>query len=84
MTLDPLPFRVIDFTRLELTVHGIRGSRLCDQYTYLQQLGLGAIQVPIAITLPLSKIQEAHDLAEHSKVVGKVVLHPWADEDVTV
>ncbi len=84
MTLDPLPFRVIDFTRLELTVHGIRGSRLCDQYTYLQQLGLGAIQVPIAITLPLSKIQEAHDLTEHSKVVGKVVLHPWADEDVTV
>jgi NADPH:quinone reductase-like Zn-dependent oxidoreductase len=82
MCFDPLPLRVIDFTRLELNVHGIRGSRLIDQHTYLQQLGLGRINVPVGLTLPLSKIHQAHEMVENSEVVGKIVLHPWADEDV--
>jgi hypothetical protein len=30
----------------------------------------------------LSKIHQAHEMVENSEVVGKIVLHPWADEDV--
>jgi NADPH:quinone reductase-like Zn-dependent oxidoreductase len=82
MCFDPLPLRVIDFTRLELNVHGIRGARLIDQHTYLQQLGMGKISVPVGLTMPLSKIHQAHEMVENSGVVGKIVLHPWAADDV--
>jgi NADPH:quinone reductase-like Zn-dependent oxidoreductase len=79
MCFDSLPLRVIDFTRLELNVYGIRGSRLIDQYIYLQQLGLGGIDVPVGMTMPLSNIRQAHEMVENSEVVGKIVLRPWAD-----
>jgi NADPH:quinone reductase-like Zn-dependent oxidoreductase len=62
---------------LELTVVGIRGSQLSDQYVFLKMLSQGKINVPIAKILPLDKIQLAHQLVEERRVVGKVVLHPW-------
>jgi NADPH:quinone reductase-like Zn-dependent oxidoreductase len=62
---------------LELTVVGIRGSQLTDQYLFLKMLAQQKIHVPIAQRLPLSDIQKAHELVEQRKVVGKIVLFPW-------
>jgi NADPH:quinone reductase-like Zn-dependent oxidoreductase len=76
---EPIPFCVMDFTRLEMQVVGIRGSRRVDQVIYLEQLARGAITVPIAHELPLSEIREAHRLMESGTLVGKIVLKPWAD-----
>lgn len=64
---------------LELTIVGIRGSQLKDQYLFLKMLSQGKIRVPIAKILPLKEIQHAHQLVEERKVVGKIVLHPWDD-----
>lgn len=77
MSDKPLPFKVMDFTKKEMTVLGIRGSRLNDQRIYLEQLATGNISVPIAATLPLSEIQKAHRLVENGEVVGKVLINPW-------
>ena len=81
MSQNPFPVRVIDFTKLELNMVGIRGSQLKDQVAYLRALSLGSIQPVIYKTLPLSEIVEAHQLAEKGKdVIGKIMLDPWADE----
>jgi NADPH:quinone reductase-like Zn-dependent oxidoreductase len=69
----------MDFTRLEMQVVGIRGSRLRDQIAYLEQLSLGSVTVPIAKVMPLSEICEAHRLMEDGTLVGKIVLKPWDD-----
>jgi NADPH:quinone reductase-like Zn-dependent oxidoreductase len=61
----------------ELTVLGIRGSQLKDQYMFLKMLSLAKIKVPIARIMPLSEIQKAHRLVEQREVVGKIVLSPW-------
>ena len=62
---------------LELTIVGIRGSQLKDQYLFLKMLSQGKIKVPIARSMPLSEIQLAHKLVEQREVVGKIILHPW-------
>ncbi|WP_066015396.1 quinone oxidoreductase family protein [Endozoicomonas atrinae] len=77
MNDQSLPFKVMDFTKKEMTVLGIRGSRLNDQRIYLEQLATGKISVPIAAILPLNDIQEAHRMVENAEVVGKVLLNPW-------
>jgi len=74
---ERIPFCVMDFTRLEMQLVGIRGSRLRDQVAYLEQLALGSITVPIAREMPLSEISEAHRLMESGALVGKIVLLPW-------
>ena len=38
---DHIPFSVMDFTRLEMQMVGIRGSRIIDQEIYLEQLAQG-------------------------------------------
>ncbi|SIQ19499.1 quinone oxidoreductase family protein [Maribacter ulvicola] len=78
MSSNPFPVRVIDFTRLELNMVGIRGSRLKDQVAFLWALSLGTIKPIIFKTMPLNAIKEAHELVENGKdVVGKVMLDPW-------
>ena len=63
---------------LELSIVGIRGSQLKDQYLFLKMLEQEKIKVPIATTLPLSDVRKAHQLVEERAVVGKVLLHPWS------
>ncbi|TAJ11508.1 zinc-binding alcohol dehydrogenase family protein [Marinilabiliaceae bacterium JC017] len=80
MSQHPFPVRVMDFTRLELNMVGIRGSRLIDQVTYLQALSDKKIEPVVFKTLPLSRIVDAHLLAEKGKnIVGKVMLDPWSE-----
>lgn len=81
MSQNPFPVRVIDFTKLELNMVGIRGSRIKDQTAYLHALSLGKINPVIYKTMALSEIREAHNLVENSKdVIGKIMLNPWMDK----
>lgn len=80
MNPSPFPVRVMDFTKLELNLVGIRGSQLKDQQAFLRALSLQQIKPIIHCTMPLSRIKEAHRLAEQGKgVVGKVMLNPWTE-----
>jgi NADPH:quinone reductase-like Zn-dependent oxidoreductase len=74
---DHIPFSVMDFTRLEMQMVGIRGSRLIDQEIYLEALAAGKISVPVAREMALEEIQEAHRLMESGSLTGKIVLKPW-------
>jgi NADPH:quinone reductase-like Zn-dependent oxidoreductase len=75
---DPVPLTSFNFTRLELTVVGVRGSKIDDQRIYLEQLALGNIDPIIHSVLPLSDVVTAHEILEKGEgVVGKIVLHPW-------
>lgn len=79
MNPKPFPTRVIDFTRLELNMVGIRGSRLKDQLEYLRALSQKRIEPIVHQTIPMSSVRKAHQLAETGKdVVGKIMLDPWA------
>ena len=76
---DHVPFTVLDFTRLEMQLVGIRGSRRVDQEVYLEQLAQGEISVPVAREMGLDEIQEAHKLMEGGSLTGKIVLRPWGN-----
>lgn len=73
-----LPWGILDLVSKEMNLLGIRGSRLNDQRVYLDMLAAGKIAPVIAKTLPLSEIQQAHQLVQEHLVVGKVMLDPWA------
>ncbi|OLQ74698.1 hypothetical protein BIT28_16155 [Photobacterium proteolyticum] len=77
VTSSGLPWGIMDLVAKEMTILGIRGSRLNDQRVYLEMLANGKISPAIATTLPLSEVQSAHKLVEEHKVVGKVMLDPW-------
>ncbi|MGF1760101.1 zinc-binding dehydrogenase [Photobacterium sagamiensis] len=77
VTSSGLPWGIMDLVAKEMTILGIRGSRLNDQRVYLEMLAAGKIAPAIATILPLSEIQTAHQLVEEHKVVGKVMLDPW-------
>jgi NADPH2:quinone reductase len=36
------------------------------------------IRLPVIRTMPLDKVQEAHELIEQRRVSGKLILKPWA------
>lgn len=61
----------------EISVVGIRGSTLQDQYLYLKMLSAGKINVPISEVYPLKEVKIAHQRVEMKQVIGKVLLHPW-------
>jgi len=68
-----------DFVRLELTIRGIRGSKLDDQRVVLELLEQGRIRPALFAVMPLSQIARAHALLEQSEVRGRIVLDPWRD-----
>ena len=68
-----------DFVRLELTIRGIRGSKLDDQRAVLDLLRRGLIKPAVFAVMPLSAIAKAHELLERSDVTGRIVLDPWRD-----
>jgi len=68
-----------DFVRLELTIRGIRGSKLDDQRIVLDLLRRGLIKPAVFAIMPLSAIAKAHELLERSDVTGRIVLDPWRD-----
>jgi NADPH:quinone reductase-like Zn-dependent oxidoreductase len=76
---EPFPIMDQDFVRLELTIRGVRGSKLDDQRIVLELLGRGLIKPAIFAVMPLSAIARAHDLLEQSEVRGRIVLDPWKD-----
>jgi NADPH:quinone reductase-like Zn-dependent oxidoreductase len=75
----PFPIMDQDFVRLELTIRGIRGSKLDDQRVVLDLLRRGAIKPAIFAVMPLSRVARAHDLLERSEVNGRIVLDPWME-----
>ncbi|WP_019630007.1 quinone oxidoreductase family protein [Actinomadura atramentaria] len=73
----PSPFTVNDFTRLEMTVVGVRGARHADALAVLDLLAHGRISNRIAARFPLAEAAKAHALLEQSTdLVGRVVLKP--------
>ena len=78
MSQQGMPWGVMDLVAKEATILGIRGSRLNDQRIYLEMLAAGKIKPVIGKVLPLSEIRQAHQLVEENRVVGKVMLDPWA------
>ncbi|MGV2985056.1 quinone oxidoreductase family protein [Microbacterium sp. AGC85] len=73
----PPPFTVNDFTRLELTMIGVRGARHEDALAVLDLLAQGRISPRIAARFPLSEAASAHRLYEESRdLVGRIVLKP--------
>jgi NADPH:quinone reductase-like Zn-dependent oxidoreductase len=74
----PLPITVGDCVRLELNIHGVRGSTLNDQRIILELLAQKKIAPAIHAVMPLSEIQAAHTILESGKVTGRVILDPWA------
>jgi len=76
---EPFPIMDQDFVRLELTIRGIRGSKLDDQRIVLDLLARGEIKPSVFAVMPLSGIAHAHALLERSEVSGRIVLDPWLD-----
>jgi len=56
----PPPFDIHDFTRLDMTVTGVRGARHQDALTVLDLLARGAISSRIAGRFSLSEADQAH------------------------
>ncbi|PXX71526.1 putative oxidoreductase [Nocardia tenerifensis] len=72
-----IPLTMNDFTRLEMTVVGIRGARHHDALTVLDLLARERIGIRIAARFPLSDAASAHTLLEDSTtLVGRVILQP--------
>jgi NADPH:quinone reductase-like Zn-dependent oxidoreductase len=76
---EPFPIMDQDFVRLELTIRGVRGSKLDDQRIVLELLSRRRIKPAIFAMMPLSAIADAHALLERSEVRGRIVLDPWRD-----
>jgi D-arabinose 1-dehydrogenase-like Zn-dependent alcohol dehydrogenase len=76
---DPFPIMDQDFVRLELTIRGVRGSKLDDQRIVLDLLARAVITPAIFAVMPLSRVARAHELLEQSEVRGRIVLDPWQD-----
>ncbi|MFI8442125.1 zinc-binding alcohol dehydrogenase family protein [Streptomyces sp. WAC04189] len=73
----PMPFAVIDLTRLEVDIVGIRGARHDDALRVLALLADGRLRSPIAARFPLDKAAQAHALMEQgTDVVGRILLKP--------
>lgn len=73
----PPPFTVNDFTRLEMTMIGVRGARHEDALAVLDLLAHGRIHSRVAARFPLSDAAKAHALYESATdLVGRIVLKP--------
>ncbi|MFD3427380.1 quinone oxidoreductase family protein [Nocardia fluminea] len=72
-----IPLTMNDFTRLEMSVIGVRGARHQDAVTVLDLLARGQIGIQIAARFPLAEAKAAHALLENgTELVGRVVLRP--------
>jgi NADPH:quinone reductase-like Zn-dependent oxidoreductase len=76
---ERFPIKDQDFVRLELTIRGIRGSKLDDQRIVLALLEQSLIKPAIFDVMPLHAVARAHDLLEQSQVRGRIVLDPWKE-----
>ena len=75
-----IPLRVVDMVSKELNVHGIRGATRNDQRVVAELLENGRITMPIHAVLPLAEVAQAHAMLEDgADLVGRIVLHPWAE-----
>ena len=72
-----LPATITDLIRLELSVHGVRGSNLSDQQTVVRLLGQREIKPQVAAVFKLSEIAKAHQILESGETNGRIVLEPW-------
>lgn len=75
----PLPISDQEFTRLELSIRGIRASRLNDQRIVLDLLAKKKITPRIFAVLPLAEIARAHEMLERGEITGRIVLDPWRE-----
>jgi D-arabinose 1-dehydrogenase-like Zn-dependent alcohol dehydrogenase len=73
----PIPIADQEFTRLELSIRGIRASRLNDQRIVLDLLAKKKIAPHIFAVLPLAEIARAHEMLERGEITGRIVLDPW-------
>ncbi|MET9491100.1 medium chain dehydrogenase/reductase family protein [Nocardia sp. NPDC006630] len=74
---EPMPLTMHDFTRLEMSMIGVRGARHQDTVTVLDLLARGLIGIRVAARFPLSEAAAAHALLENAtELVGRVALYP--------
>jgi len=72
-----MPVTVRDCIRLELSIHGGRGSNLCDQQAVVRLLAQQKIKPAVVAVMKLSEIAKAHELLESSEISGRIVIEPW-------
>ena len=74
---QPLPITASDCIRLELNLHGVRGSTRDDQRAIVDLLARGMIDPEIHAIMPMSEIAAAQALVSAGDVRGRILLDPW-------
>ena len=75
----PVPATVSDFIRLEMSIHGCRGSNISDQQAVVRLLEQGVIHPSVGAVLKLSEIAKAHELLDSGQVTDESYLSLGTD-----
>ena len=74
---EMVPIRVSDIIKLEVSVHGVRGSNISDQLAVVKLLAQGKIKPAVGKIMNLSEIGRAHEMLASKTINGRIVLEPW-------